>query len=371
MLEGGRISEAELVSMMLYTVMGTAFFFLPSVVAGYAARDVWLSALTGMSGGLLVALVTGSLTSRYPGFNFFDWTEIVLGKAGGKILQFFYVLWFYHLVTVVINEFDYFVQIAFMPVTPFLVFTLLLLALTGAAVYGGVETIGRLAVVFIPVSVVISAGLTVMAAGLYDFANLTPVLERGIVPVLAGTLPTAGWESEIFLGTMLFPFLKRPEKGGWVLFRAELWITFFLLVSTLSVTLAFGEETARLTLPVFSLAREINLLGFFQHLESLVLIMWYASLFVKVAVWEYVTVLGTAQWLSLGSYRPLVLPGTLLLAALTNYDMPDLAILTHFLASAVPFDLLLLTVVVPGILVLVSLVRKRKDVLKGSALNLR
>ncbi|MDA8333738.1 MAG: endospore germination permease [Peptococcaceae bacterium] len=366
MLEGGRISEAELVSMMLYTTLGTAFFFLPSVVAGYAGRDAWMTPLTAMSGGLLVALLTGCLASRFPGFNFFDWTEIVLGKAGGKILQFFYVLWFFHIVTILVNEFDYFVKIAFMPVTPSLVFTLLLLALTGAAVCGGVEMIGRLAVIYISVSITIATGLTFMAAGLYDVGNLTPVLERGIAPVLAGTLPPVGWATEIFLGAMLFPFLKRPEKGGLVLFRAELWITFFLLVDTLSVTMAFGEETARLTLPVYSLAREINLLGFFQHLESLVLIMWYAGVFVKVAVWEYVTVLGTAQWLNLGSYRPLVLPGTLLLAVLTNYDMPDLAILTHFLASVFHYYLLLFTVVVPGILVLVSLVRKRKDVPRRS-----
>jgi len=358
LLEGGRISEAELIAMMMYTVMGTAFFFLPAVAAAFAGRDVWLTPILAVVAGFLVALFTGYLSSRFSGFNFFNWTEIILGKTGGKILQFFYVLWFLHVTSIIVNEFVYFVRIAFMPVTPPLVFSILLLILTGVAVYGGVEMIGRLAIVYLPVSIVISMGITLMAAGLYDFANLTPILERGIAPVLAGTFPPAGWRSEIFLGAMFFPFLKRPEKAGWVLFRADLWIGFLLLVDALSVTLAFGDEAARLTLPVYSLAREINLMHFFQHMEALVLIMWFAGIFVKVAAWEYATMLGMAQWLNLKSYRPLVLPGSLLLAAVTNYDMPNVAILTHFLASVTPFDLMLFTIVLPGILVVLSLVRK-------------
>lgn len=68
---------------------------------------------------------------------------------------------------------------------------------------------------------------------------------------------------------MLFPFLKRPQKAGWVVLRADLWICLLLFVDVLTVILAFGGETARLSLPVHNLAREINLLNLFQHLESL------------------------------------------------------------------------------------------------------
>jgi len=357
LLERGRISEPELVTMLLYTVMGTTFFFLPSVTASFAGRDNWLTPLLATGPAFLVTLSTGHLTRRFPGCNFFDWTEIILGKPGGKILQFFYVLWFIHVTSIIVNEFDYFVRIAFMPLTPSLVFTVLLLFLAGVAVYGGVEMIGRLATVYLPVSVAMVAGLTFMAAGLYDFNNLRPFLEKGIAPVVAGSMPPSGWRSEIFLGSMLFPFLKHPERGGRVLFRADLWLAFFLLVDALSVTLAFGDETARLALPVFSLAREINLLNFFQHLESVVLVMWFAGIFVKVAVWEYATVLGTARWLNLGSYRPLVLPLSLLTAALTNYDMPSVVILTHFLASPTPFYLMSFTIVLPGLLAVLSLLR--------------
>lgn len=358
MLEGGRISPAELVTMLLYTVLGTAFFFLPSVVAGFAGRDVWLTPVPAIATGTILALVTGCLATRYPGFNFFNWTEIILGRAGGKILQFFYILWFLHSTTVIINEFVYFVQIAFMPVTPRLVFTLLLLLLTGSAVYGGVEMIGRLSIIFLPVSLVISAGLILLAAGLYDPANLTPVLEKGVTPMLAGSFVTAAWRSEIFLAAMLFPFLKRPAEGGRIVLQTDLWVAFFLLIETIAVVLAFGDETPRITLPVFSLAREINLLGFFQHLESLVLIMWYAGIFVKVTVWEYVTVLGLAQWLNLSSYRPLVLPVGLLLAAVTNYDLPDVVGLVHFVASVAPFYHLPFSLVLPGLLALVGLLRR-------------
>jgi len=359
LLEGGRISEAELVTMLMYTVLGTAYFSLPAVASSFTGHDAWLVPIMATLPGFLVAGITGYLAVHFPGFNFFNWTEIILGRTGGKILQFFYVLFFIHVTAIIISEFNYFLNIAFMPMTPSLVFSTLLLFLTGVAVYGGIEMIGRLATVFLPVSVVISTGMIILAAGLYHFANLMPFLDRGVAPVLAGSISLSGLRTEIFLGAMFFPFLKRPDQGGWVQFRANLWIGFLLLLISLSVALAFGDEGARLSLPVYSLVREISLMHFFEHLESLALILWISGIFMKVAVWEYVTILGTAQWLNLKSYRPLVLPMGLLLAALANYDMPNGAVLSHFAASVIPFEVMLFAIVLPGILAVLSLFRTR------------
>ncbi len=80
----------------------------------------------------------------------------------------------------------------------------------------------------------------------------------------------------------------------------------------------------------------------------------------KVAVWKYIIVLGTAQWLNMDSYRPLVLPMGLLLAALTNYDVPNVAFLSHFTATIIPWEVMFLTVVPPGTLLLVALMRSGK-----------
>jgi len=337
LLEGGRISEAELVTMLMFTVLGTAFFFLPSVAAGLAGRDVWLTSILSTGPGLVTAGACGWLGARFQGLNFFDWMVVLLGPVGGRILQFLYILWFIDVASTIAAEFGYFMNIAFLPVTPPVLLTALLLCLSAVAVYGGAEMIGRLAVVFLPVSLVVFWGLTVLPAGLYDWTNLKPFLERGWTPVLAGSLTPGAWRGEVLLGAMFFPFLARPERGGRVLARSVLWTGLLLLADTLSLDLAFGQETARLSLPLYSLAREINLLGFFQHLESFVLISWVASAFVKLAVWYYVLVLGTAQWLETKSYRPLVLPTGLLLAAVASYNWPNITVLAHFVGTVVPF----------------------------------
>ncbi|HUW65599.1 MAG TPA: endospore germination permease [Spirochaetia bacterium] len=337
MLEGGRISEAELVTMLMFTVLGTAFFFLPSVAAGFAGRDAWLTVIPATLAALAVAWACGCLTTRFPGFNFFNWMEILLGTAGGKILQFLYILWFIDVTETIAAEFAYFMNIAFLPRTPSLMLTALLLFLAGVAVYGGAEMIGRLAIVFLPVSLVIFLGMFALAGGLYDFSNLRPFLEKGLTPVVVGSLTPGAWRGEVLLGAMFFPLLARPERGGRLLTRSILWIGLLMLVDALALTMAFGDETARLSQPLYSLAREINLLSFFQHLESLVLISWVASVFVKAAVWYYVTVLGLGQWLNLKSYRPMVLPAGLLMLAVAGYNWPNIATMAHFVATVVPF----------------------------------
>jgi len=361
MLEQGRISESQLVAMLMYTVLGTAYFFLAAVAPAFAGHDAWLAPLIAMVPGFLVAGISGCLTARFPGFNFFDWTEIVLGRTGGKIMEFFYILFFIHVTIIIINEFTSFLNVAFAPLTPPLVFSIMVLFLTGVAVYGGIEIIARLAIIFLPISIVMSVGMLIMASGLYNAGNLAPFLAKGMKHVLAGSVSPSGLQCEIFLGAMLFPCLKRPAQGGWVQLRANLWIGLLLLLVSFSVVLAYGDEAGRLSLPVFSLAREINLLHFFQHLESLVLVLWFSGIFMKVAIWEYVTVLGTAQWLNTDSYRPLVLPMGLLLAALTNYDVPNVAFLSHFTATVIPFEVMLFGLVLPGLVLLLTVMRQKKS----------
>jgi len=346
-LDGGRLTESQLVTTMMFTVLGTAYFFQPFFPAAFAGHDSWTSIPAAVPYALAPVLLAGYLGGVFPGFNLFDWMEIIVGRRGGKLLQILYVLWFFQLLSVVLNEFFYFTNIGFMPRTPALVLTSLLVFLAGAAVYGGVEMLGRLATVFLPVSLVVAIGLIILATGLYDPANLRPVLERGASHVLAGAMTPGVGAGETVIGAMFFPFLKKPAQGGRALARAVFYVAALAFLVNLAVDLAFGDEAARLYLPVFALAREINLMNFVQHLEGFALVLWVASIFVKVAVWYYAAVLGMAQIANLKSYRPLVFPAGLLILAVTAGDMPDLDIMVHFVSSVVPFYFGVFEVVIP------------------------
>ena len=110
--------------------------------------------------------------------------------------------------------------------------------------------------------------------------------------------------------------------------------------------------------------RYISLADFLEHLESLVMAIWVAGAFLKISVMYYALVTGTAQWLKLSDFRPLVLPHGFLLVLFAIWSAPNLSELGHFLTATGPFYLTTMQTLVPLLLLLVALIRKRKDKVK-------
>ncbi|MCZ8511603.1 GerAB/ArcD/ProY family transporter [Paenibacillus filicis] len=78
---------------------------------------------------------------------------------------------------------------------------------------------------------------------------------------------------------------------------------FVLMQSSLFSLLLFGNITGNFTFPVMQAARFISIADFLEHLESLVVVIWIAGVYLKISIYYYVLVLGTAQWLNLSNYN--------------------------------------------------------------------
>ena len=94
--------------------------------------------------------------------------------------------------------------------------------------------------------------------------------------------------------------------------------------------------------------------------------IWIVGAFVKISVFYYVAVLGTAQWLNLSDYRSIVWSIGILIVAFSFWSI--LAQWNHtFLSYGVfPFYGLLVQTIIPLFLLVIAVVRKRK---KGTANN--
>jgi spore germination protein KB len=120
-----------------------------------------------------------------------------------------------------------------------------------------------------------------------------------------------------------------------------------------------GELTGNYTYPFLLLARYISLAEFFTHLEALFMAIWVLGAFVKICVFFYVTVLGTAQWLNLSSYRPIVFPLGFILLLFSIWVAHNLQELMHAIATSATFFLLTVLFVLPMVLLIIALLQKR------------
>ena len=65
--------------------------------------------------------------------------------------------------------------------------------------------------------------------------------------------------------------------------------------------------------------------------------IWVVGAFVKISVFYYATVLGTAQWLNLSDYRPVIWPLGILMIVFGFWSMPNSMDLERFNLETFPY----------------------------------
>ncbi len=360
MLEGGKISSRQFIYILLFTVLGTTYFFLPGITAAYAGRDFWMTPVIATVPGIAVILVITALHSMYPGLSIIQYSEQILGKVAGKITGGVFVFWLIHVNSIIIQEFGEFMNVAFMPETPTVVFSGLITLLCGVALFYGLELVARLAEFLFPVLLALAMVILALAASNFSLAEITPVLSNGVLPVLAGSMPPAAWRGEVVLAAMLLPFLNKPEQGCRAGIYAVILIGFLLFLNAIEVAGVYGEETGRLVFPVLKMVRDIDILDFFQRIEVLLMAAWISGLFVKVAVFYYCAALALAQLAGLSSYRPLITPMGVLLVSMAAYNFRNIYELAGFISTLWPFYGLSVELLLPLFLLIVALLTGKK-----------
>ncbi|MED4990840.1 GerAB/ArcD/ProY family transporter, partial [Parageobacillus toebii] len=100
---------------------------------------------------------------------------------------------------------------------------------------------------------------------------------------------------------------------------------------------------------------------FLEHLEAIITALWVVGVFLKISVFYYASVLGTAQWLNLSDYRPIVFPMGFFILLFAVWSAPNLMELTRFLGSSFPFYILSVQAGIPLLLLFIAKWRKRTN----------
>ena len=193
--------------------------------------------------------------------------------------------------------------------------------LCALAVHGGIEVLGRLAQLFAPFFIVPIFIFVILLSPDFEVKNIFPILGGGILSPLKGAMVEGGWYSEFFLIIFLLPFLtdvKKARKYGMLTVFA---VMMTLVVVNFIVLFVLGPTTASKGLSLDDGTRYISIADFFEHLESIAMAIWIVGAFVKISVFYYAVALGTAQWLNLSDYRPVIWPLGILIVAFTFWSI--------------------------------------------------
>ncbi|MFK7693308.1 endospore germination permease, partial [Paenibacillus sp. HJGM_3] len=342
------------------TILATAALYVPAVTMRIAGTDTWMVPFFASMIGFLTVYVMVRLHATYPQLTFIEYCPHILGRWLGQTLGLVYLISLLYSLGIVLREYGEFLVGQFFIETPLLVMIVCLVAVCAYALYMGLEVLAKSAQLLVPIAISMIVVLVLFMIPDMRSHHLLPFLENGIRQPLLGSITPASWFSQFFVLGFLLPYLSRKEHAlRWGMLSVG-FVLSTLIVINISVQLVFGSKIGRVQYPFLIAIRYISLADFFQHVEALLMAIWLIGIFVKVATLYYVLTLGTAQWLRLASYRVLIIPLGVLGVLCSIWVSTNLQGLTHLLESTVPFYALLMQLLVPILLLLIAMARRRR-----------
>ncbi len=122
-----------------------------------------------------------------------------------------------------------------------------------------------------------------------------------------------------------------------------------------------GDALPNILFPIMDTARYVSIADFFENMESAVMAIWVIGAFIKVSMFYYATVLGTAQCLNLTCYQPLIWPIGFLIVLFSFWGIPSFAELGAITLIAIPAILAWSFCFWPGCLLLYAIVRGKRS----------
>ncbi|MFD2444262.1 endospore germination permease [Bacillus sp. CGMCC 1.16607] len=360
-MEKGKISALQMSMMMFPTIMATAILTVPGFTAKYAKQDLWISPLWASLVGFMTVYISVRLNNLYPNYSFFQKCEKILGKLLGKLLGSIYVLLFILVSGQITRSYAEFITGVFFPRTPISVIIISMIILSAFTVIGGIEVVGRVSQIFFPIFFISVLFIFMMLIPQLKPENIFPIMEFGVLPSIKGAIVSQAWFGEFFLISFLLPLLSDVKKGmKWGMITVFLVLLTFI-TSNLLVLFILGHQTQVKIYPFLVAARFANIGNFIENLDPLIIAFWILGAFVKITVFLYVTVFGTAQWLNLSDYRPIVWPLGILIIEFSFWSFPNLMAASRFDTTIWPFWGILMQTLIPFVLlILISLKNKFK-----------
>jgi len=351
-----RISSIQLFLLLSGFLFGSTVILGPAVEA---KNDAWLAMLLGGSGGTLLMGVYVAIAMLNPSKTLVDILREKTGKVIGTILALLYVWYFIHLASLVFRDFGEFISTVTFPETPMVVVIGLFAVVLVYAVNSGIEVMGRLSELLVPVIPIVVLIISLSLITVFDYTAFFPILENGIKPVLKAAFTFIAFpfgETVAFL--MLFPHLNKKENLKKVVFISAAFSTviiittffrdIFVLGSDLMSRSTFAPHSASLLIPGI-------------NVEPLIDINLLIGGGTKISVCIYAATRALSQVAGIDDYRKLTRAVATFCIVLSIWVHENMIDLFTWATNVWPYYSMLFQIIIPLLLLVLSVREKNKS----------
>lgn len=352
------ISARQLYVLLAAALLTPAVRALPTWTAATAGKGAWLTGIAAFppllaAGWILARLLKGRNGGLAGAF------QEVLGETAGKGLTIIYVGWGLFLLCVEARLAGERIRSAGYRGGSLAVFLVILLGLTLWMGRRKLAAFARAAEIFYLV-LMLALGL-VLAFSILDVTpeNVLPVWVEDVPGVLAATAVPVGVLSCGVFGAFLWGVVRPAGDSGRRGVRWLAWGCALLALLQFGVLAQLGPKlSAMLESPFFEVARGVGVQGAFQRVESVVVALWVLSDLALLGLLLFACrAMAGAVWGPKGeTWMPYLAVGAALAGALVLF--PDKWAAKELSATLIPLGNFLLALPVPGVVLLISRIRR-------------
>lgn len=356
-----KITNNQLFSLTANGAVGGSVLVISAVIASVARQDAWIVALLTPVFGIPVIWIYWFLGNQYSGMTFIGIIKKIFGKWIGLSVAAAFVFFCFTTASRVVWYVSNFVRTQAMPETPIYVIDLLFLTAIVIAVLYGIETIARASELFIYFASLLFFSAMALVLPNARIENLQPVFEKGIIPVLKGSVFLSCFITfpSITL-MMIYPVnINNISEAKKPLLKGYLWASFMVFVTILMSILVLGSAiTAKYQYPTYLLVKEINVGTIFTRLEFLIIASWIVTELVIGILFFYAGVAGLSELLKLKDHKVIVMPLGLIILVMSEVAFPDLLYEKNWNSLIWPPYVITYGLILPVLLILVFFIKK-------------
>jgi spore germination protein (amino acid permease) len=306
----GKLTQKQMIVLSVFFIFGTMFISLPRILSDTAQHTGWLCIAIATVFFAAYSYLLHKVILLIDKMDFIGFVHSLTGRWAGPPFTLLFLLLPMLLYSAYVSRLviELFVTLI-LPETPFEVLIAMVLILRYWMVSGGIRAIGLFAELIFPIVAVVLILMLIMSSAEADHTRIMPYYDADAAGLYKGTMTVLSTYLEV--GVMLFIAnrLREAKRTAASMLLVNISVG-ILFVAVYWLCLGnFGTAyTKRLAFPTIEMIRNISIGQFIEHMESVFLAMWLMINMAKGSLTMYACCVGFQSWFRLPSYKPLMLP---------------------------------------------------------------
>lgn len=291
------ISPYQYFILISFFIVGNSILTAPSLLVSAAMQQGWIPGILSLMIGILVTMLYTKIAERQKRTPFIAFISSLYGKWVALFFTLYYLCFFCTLTALVLRSMGDFVTTQIITEAPIISTHIVFMILVVYGVKLGLPTICRFGETIFPIFLFLVLVFFFFVSTKIEPSNFLPFFPFDFKSIAKGTITFTGFPFfELCTFLMIQPYVAQKKSFKKVLPLSTLLGGMILILLTLLCILVLTPElTNSCFYPSYAMAQKIRVSQFVERTELIMAVLWFISLFFKVAISFYtcVSLVGT------------------------------------------------------------------------------